>query len=283
MSAEPKNHWSKFGIELFSGIVVVVVAALSVTSIGGCGSRAEVVQEKLLKKIDGLIGETEVKRKQIAERIINMEQALKPLAEAKIKAKVEADQRQRRIDEIEQKISDAENSLMSLQSYLTSSRTVELAGKTYTPEDLNGQARKVIEAHKTLSQELKAMKEAHAKLADRANILEQRHDEAKKKLAAMKSQVKRIDANMASLQAMKEARQAAGEGATLAENFEQLQDEINDLDVKIRTEIGIEDEEWEDVSAGADVDNISQFINVTKGAEDTLSEIDAILGKQKSE
>ena len=284
MPSERKSCWSTLGRKSLSANLAVISAVVILGTLSGCGPRTEMAKEKLLKKIDGLLGESEVKRKQIAERITNMEQALRPLMEGKIKAKVEADQLQRKIDEIERKISDAKNSLTTIQTYLTSSQSVELAGKTYTPDDLNVQARKVIEAHKTLTTELKSMKEAHTKLLDRANVLTKRHDDAKRKLADMKSQVKQIDSNIASLEAMREARQAAGDGgATLAENFENLQDEINGLDAKIRTEIGIEDEEWKEVSAAEDVEDVSQFINATKGAEDTLSEIDAILGKSALE
>lgn len=280
--------WRRAGftlVELLVAIfVVLLLAAAAGWLFGGCGSspRAEVIQENVLKKIDALIGESEVKRKQVQLGIANGEKALQPLAEGKIKAKVEADQLQRKISDVERKIGDAQASLKALQGYLASGQPVELAGRTYTPEDLNGQARKVIEAHKTLTAELTTMKDAHRKLLERANALEKRHDEAKRQLASLKAQVQQIDTNIASLKSMKEARQAAGDGGiTLAENFEKLQSDINDLDAKIQTQLGLEDEMWQQVSAAADVDEISRFIDATKGAEDTLAEINLILGSEK--
>jgi len=247
----------------------------------GCGARGEVAQEQFLSKIDGLLGEMQVKRKKVEHGIANGEKAIQPLAEGKIRAKVEADQLQKKIKDVELKIADAEASLKTIQTYLAKDESVELAGKTYTPEDLNAQARKVIDAHKTLSTELATMKETHRKLMDRSETFEKRHDEAKRQIAQLKSQVQQIDLSIASLESMKEARQAAGDGGiTLAENFDDLQSEINDLDAKIQTELAMEDEKWQEVSASADVDNVSQFIDSTKGAEDTLSEIQGILGNK---
>lgn len=279
---------SRAGITLIEiGVAVIILLLLTVGAtwlLGGFGARGAVVQENVLKRIDALIGESEVKRQKVEEGVANWQKALQPLAEGKIKAKVEADQLQRKIDEVQRKIADAEASLKTIQEYLTEGKPVELAGRTYTPEDLNVQARKVIDAHKTLTAEVKSMKEAHAKLLARADSLAQKHDEAKRQLATLKSQVTQIDTNIASLNSMKAARQAAGDGGvTLAKNFDKLQSDINDLDAQIQTEIGIEDEMWLEVSAASDVDDVSRFIGATKGAEDTLSEINSILGDSSEE
>lgn len=261
-------------------MAILVLLALGTTWLfGGFGPRVAVVQENVLKKIDVLIGESEVKRKQVEQGIANGERALQPLAEGKIRAKVEADQLQRKIDEVERKISDAEASLKTLQTYLTKGQSVELAGRTYTIDDLNIQARKVIDAHKTLTVEIQSMKTAYGKLLERANTLEKRHDQAKHNLVTMKSQISQIDTNIVLLNSMKQARQAAGDGGTtLAANFEKLQSDINALDARIQTEISLEDANWQEVSARADVDDVSHFIETTKGAENTLGEISKIFG-----
>ena len=145
----------------------------------GCGARAEVAKEKFLAKIDALIGKSEVRRKQIEIMIANHEKALQPLAEGKVRARVEAEQLQRKIDDVQQKITDAEASLKTLQGYLAEKMSVELAGKTYTVDDLNVQAKKVIEAHRTLTTELATMKQAHQRLFEHSQTFEKRHDDAK--------------------------------------------------------------------------------------------------------
>lgn len=266
----------EIGISLASLAIVLVVGTWL---LGGFGARGEIAQENVIKRIDSLIGESKVKRKEIEYGIANGEKSLQPLSEGKIRAKVEADQLGRKIEEVQKKIGAAESSLKTLQSHLEKDGPVELAGTSYSQEELNRQARKVIEAHKTLTTELTAMKETRTKLLERADTFEKRHDEAKQQIARMKSQIRQVDLNIASLNSMKDARKAAGDGGiTLAENFEKLESQINDLDAKTRTQVGIEDERWEEITAASEVDSVAQFIESTKGAEDTLSEISSILG-----
>lgn len=257
------------------------LAAFLTWSVGGCGPRAEVLKDKVMDQIDALIGKTEIKEKKVEQMMADIEKAFQPLTEGKIKAKVEASQLEKKISDTEQKIADAEASLKTLQGYLSQDQPVELAGKTYSKDELKGQANKVIQAHKALASEVAAMKGAKAKLERSAAELDERINSGKQQLTTLKSQHKQIQTYLVSLNAQKKARSVAGQGdTTLAANFENLQKEMNELDADIQTQLGVEDERWKQVTATNNVDEVSKFISDTKGAEDTLSEIDKILGKK---
>lgn len=261
---------------LFIATCVTMVA----TVILGCGPRADVVKDTVLKQIDLLIGDLQVNRAKIERGIAAAESSLQPLVEGKIRAQVEADQLARKIGQISRSISEAEDSLRTLKDYLAAGESVELAGKTYTIEELNTQAKRVISAHGVLSEQLKTMQQAEARLQDQVSVFESRHTEAKQRIAELKSQITVIDTNSASLDSMRAARQAAGaSGDTLAANFDKLQDEVNSLDVKVQTLLGVEDEKWEESTAATAVTDIASLIEGTKGAESTLDAISEILKK----
>lgn len=276
----PRMGFSMLRFRATKFIIALNVACLSLT-FAGCGPRSEVIKDKVMDQINTMIGKTEIKEKKVETMMADIEKAFPPLTEGKIKAKVEAGQLEKRIVEIEEKIADAEASLKTLQGYLTTGEPVQLAGKTYSTADLASQAGKVIQAHKSLTADLTAMKAAKSQLEQSATELEERLETGRQQLATLKAQHKQIQGYLVSLNAQKKARAVAGESdTTLAANFENLQKEMNELDADVQTQLGVESEKWKEVTAASNVDDVSKFISSTKGADDTLSEINKILGKQ---
>ena len=64
-------------------LAVALIAGIYIASTSGCGARAQVAGDKLLKKIDGWLGELDVKRKKIQNKIEELDNAIKQSAEAK--------------------------------------------------------------------------------------------------------------------------------------------------------------------------------------------------------
>src|SRR5260370_13481639 len=86
--------------------------------IPGCGAKVEVAKEKLLKEIDGLLGEVEVQRKEVELGITKMGQAPDELGKNRINCQVRAERLEKQIKAVEERIAEVDASLRTLRDYL---------------------------------------------------------------------------------------------------------------------------------------------------------------------
>lgn len=249
--------------------------------IPGCGARVEVAKERLLKEIDGYLGEITVQRKEVEIAIGKMAQATEQLGKNRIKCQVQAERLGKQVKAVEEKIAGVDGSLRTLRDYLTRGTTVEIAGKTYTPDKLHDMARRVMEAKKNLASEVESLKHAQATIIQVEESLAQRHEAVTSRLAAFNSQLKELDAQIVALDALKDAAKIAGAGnESLADNLQDLESKINGLHDQVQVELRWEEEKWKAMESQAEVEATDRIIPTTRGTDDTMAEIDRILGKK---
>ena len=254
--------------------IVLLAICLAV----GCGARAEVAKEKLLAKIDSMLGEIEVKRKEIEISINVLKEGIDGLRKAKIKAKVKQDQIQRQANPIEQKIAQVDNTLKVIRDSLASEQTVEIGGKDYSPAELKTMADKVIQARKSLQSQLGGFQKSIASLQKVVDSLERKQNDYQHRLTRLEAQVAEIDSKAVALKAMQDASTAMGESEkTMAANIDNLEDKVADLWADVESELLAEDEKWNEVEAVEQIDSVDAFIAATQDPSDTLAEIDKIL------
>ena len=116
---------------LFLFILLVPVGAVVIWSMGGCGARTEVAVGKVAEQIDDLLGRLDVKRAEIKRSLATLKQGQTGLLRARIRAQVKQDQLQRKMEPIERRMSDIDESLDVLREHLADGTPAELAGKTY--------------------------------------------------------------------------------------------------------------------------------------------------------
>jgi peptidoglycan hydrolase CwlO-like protein len=247
----------------------------------GCGARTEVIKEKVLKKIDSLLGETEVQKKEVEMAMKDMDKAIDELAKGRVGAKVKAERLESEAKETEQRIEDADNSLRKLREYLTSTTPVVIAGKPHTPQQVKGMADKVLEARKTLSTQLESLKQSQARLEKVVGDLEARESSAKARLVKLKGRLKEMDADLVSLKTMRDTAALAGdEDKTLAGSFEELEKKVTALQDKVKSETRWQEEKWKAQDTKREVESVDAIIAATKDSKDTVAEIDKVLGKK---
>ena len=128
---------------------------------GGCGlwcsarrprawlrGQGEVAKDRLKEKIDSLLGSMDVKRKEIEIGVNGLKEGINGLRKAKIKAQVCADQIQRQAMPQEEKLASMDTALKTLRVHLEAAKPVEIAGKTYSPQELKDLASRVLTARK---------------------------------------------------------------------------------------------------------------------------------------
>ena len=269
---------------------IVSLAVISALLIGGglavyhfSGARGKVMKKNALEAFDKLIGDTDVKREQINERVTKLKGAIDKLQEEQFRSEAQADTQVGYIKTLDRKVSDAETSLQTLQKHLTevkSAKTVSISGKDYTEAELAAMADKIIIKHKEWKKELTSLNENHDRLQGRASKFKDRATELAKEVDSLNKELKTIDDKIKEVESLKRAAAAMGDAdQTVGENLEDLKKSVSDLNSNLEVRLRKEDKNWDKV--GKIGDDTEKFISATKGSTDTLSEIDAILKNKK--
>jgi chromosome segregation ATPase len=254
--------------------VLMIAACLIV----GCGARTEVAKDKVLAKIDSLLGSMDVKRKEIELSMKGLKDGVDGIRKAKIKAQVKHDQIQRQIDPVAGRIKSVDTTLKKLREHLASEQSVEIGGKTYSPKELTEMANKVIQARKDLAAQQEGLQKSQTSLKKVVSTLEKKQQDYQQSLTRLEAQIAEIDSKVVALKAMKDASAAMGDSEeSLAENVANLEGKVNDLYAEVESELIGEDARWDAAATEKQINSVEAFIKATQDSTDTISEIDKIL------
>ena len=262
---------------------LLIAGCLSLGSLAnGCGARAEVATEKALSKIDSLLGSMDVKRKKIELSMRALKQGVEGFQKAKIKAQVKHDQLERSLGPVNDKIASVDQSLKRLRGCLASDEPIEIAGKSYAPQEIQQMAQRVLKQRKRYAAQQNDFRRSQSSLQKVVTTLDQKRDEYIQRLCRLESQVAEIDSKTIALKAMKDASQAMGESEeSLAGNVEQLEDNVNQLFADVESELLAEGERWDESSTDDEIDCIDAVIVATQNPTDMIAEIDKVLAEAK--
>ncbi len=248
----------------------------------GCGARVEVAKEKLLKKIDSMLGEMDVKRKDIQIQMTGLKQGIEGLGKAKIKAQVKQEQIERDVQPLQERIDRIDAALKTIRPHLDKKEKVEIASVSYTPEKVKEMAGALLNERKTLSSRLDSLSQAKSSLGKTVSVLQQRQDDYKLALGKLENQVSEIDAKMIAAKAMQEASASMGESETsLATNVSNLEGKVRDLLADVTSTVLSENEKWDEAKATKEIDGVDATLSKIEGSASTAAEIDRILGTKK--
>lgn len=251
----------------------------------GCGNdmraRASVAKEKVLAKIDEMLGELDVKRKEVALSLQSAKEAVAGMGKARIKTQVKVEQMDQKAQAMRDHVAQADTSLKKLRGYLEANQPVEINGKTYTPEALNRMAGQILEVRKGYVSQIAGLEKSQEALRQVAATAERNQGDYQKRISALEAQLTEIDAQMVAIRTMKEASSAMGGGnASFAENVSRLEDKVIDLLADTRAELTTQGSTWNVEEADREITSAEAFISATQPS-DALTEIDRILGKAK--
>jgi septal ring factor EnvC (AmiA/AmiB activator) len=270
------------------GARVSLAAALGVLLCAGPGcsnemmARVSVAKDKALQQIDKMLGELDVKRKEVALSLQSLKAAVAGMGKARIKSQVKMEQLEQKAQASRDQIAQADASLAKLRTYLQANQPVEINGKTYTLEALNRMAVQIIDVRKGYASQIAGLEKSQEALRKVALTMERNQQDYQKKINALESQLTEIDSQMVAIRTMREASSAMGDGnATLAENVSQLEDKVADLLAGTRAELSTEGSKWNVEDTDRQIDSAEAFILATQSSGDSLAEIDRILGTSK--
>lgn len=253
--------------------LIVKCLAFVVLLTAGCEARTQVAKEKALEEIDSLLGHMDVKRKEVESSVDALKEGLVGLRKAKITAQVKLDQIERKARSVEDRLATIDDTLKTLRDHLKSGTVVEIAGRTYSPDELKMMATQVIAERKGAADQLTVLRDSQVRLRKIVATLERRQQDYGQKLSAIENRVTVIDASRSALMAMKEAGTALEGGEQgLAQSVERLEEKVADLWAEVETELIVEDAKWDESS-------IDGFIAGVRTPTDTIEAIDKALAQ----
>ena len=241
-------------------------------------ARLEVAKDKILAQVDSLLGEVDVKRKTVDLAVQRLGEGIDKLKKGKIDARVRANSAGEQIIGLELKIGEADKALVRLRDHLKEEKEVELAGRNFTPAQLKDMADKTITARKSLSSQIDLLRQSKSRLDAVATTLENREKESLQKVSILKQQLSEIDDKVIALKAIKEATSISGESDSSVD-FTSVQNSIRSLSTRVDAELAFHDEKWKESELDSESTNLDSIISQTSTTNDTLAEIDKLIGK----
>jgi chromosome segregation ATPase len=255
----------------------VVVAAL----VYGCSARLEVAKDRLRDRIDAMLGKMDVKRKEIELGLNGLKEGIDGLRRAKIRAQVSGDQIARQAQPQEDRLASMDSALKTLRGHLEAKTPVEIAGKSYNPQELKDMADRVLSARKVCAGQLEAFHDSQGRLQKVVATLERKQQEAQTRLADIEGQVTVIDSNRIALTAMQKSAEAMGENdGSLAKGLDHLQEKVHGLFADVETELRVEDDRWA-ADATKEISTVDAVVAGLQTPRDTIADIDKILAVKR--
>jgi chromosome segregation ATPase len=251
---------------------ISLILAFSLTA--GCEARTQVAKDKALARIDSLLGSMDVKRQEIEISVGALKDGLAGLRKAKITAQVKLDQMNRKARPVEDRLSTLDDTLKTLRDHLKSGMVVEIAGRTYSPDELKSMATQVIAERKGAAEQLNVLRDSQARLNKVVATLERRQRDYEQRLSAIENRIATIDASRTALTAMKEAGTALeGGDRGFAQSVERLEEKVSDLHAEVETELVFEDAKWDEAT-------MDKFIVDLQKPTDTIDDINKVLSRK---
>ena len=260
------------------GLTVVLTLGLVV----GCGARIETAKNKVLKKIDEMLGDLDVKRTEIGNSMKGLKEGIDGVSKAHIRATVKLEQIGRDMEPAQQTLRRVDNALKVIRPSLDKKTPVEIAGTQYSQQKLQEMANRLLDERRSRSAMLDGLGQARATLGKTVSILESKQEKFQAALSRLQGQVAEIDAKMIAAKAMKDASVSMGDSdQTLADSVANLETKVKDLFTDVEVAIRCEGEKWDHAGTARQIDLVDSTLAKIEGPSGTAAEIDKILGKAK--
>ncbi len=258
-------------------LVMSLVPIALIMWIGGCGPRTEVLKDKVLAKVDSLLGELDVKRKTVEQGVAQLKDARNTLAKGQIRLEVQAEQLGSQIAEKTERKADTDNALKRVGEYLKAKSPARIGGKTYSKEQLEATANELLASRAAQGKSLTAIQRRGTSCSTVPRNSRGCWGSTTRKCRPWRTRSLRWTLLRPPC-GLKDASQAVdGSGASFADNFDKVQKQVDSLCADVETELRFEDLRWRENSADKP-DRLSESLTQPpKEEKDTIAEIEKAL------
>lgn len=267
-------------------LAVLAIGLIAAISTVGCGPRVQVAKDKVIDKIDEMLGKLNVKLKKVEIAYDEVKTATEGLREKRIDAKVRLEKLQADAKRLEGErarlMAELQKAKPLLGQTADSDGNIDHDGRPVSMEKLksiaDGAVRRVKAIDSQLNTRIKTLTNAYAQSL---KAIKSNEETSTKQLAQLTNQIDEIKSKKSALDAMKEASSIVAPGVSLSDKFDELTSDVDDLlvdvDVEMATELEKIDERATQVEASAS-ESLEDLLNEKTDASSTVSDIDALLG-----
>ncbi|MEZ6095317.1 MAG: hypothetical protein R3C03_13975 [Pirellulaceae bacterium] len=263
-------------------IVILLAIGGSVAYIGGCGPRIGVVKDKIVSEIDKVLGELNVKEKDIDQKMAKLKPTLRDINEQRIRTEVRLEQLQKKSEKNKDELAEVDGKLVKIREIMgefsEEQDSIERNGKTYTKSDVNKMAEELIARRTGLTGDLaNAINVSIAATQQSLDFLTGQENAAKKAMDDLESKLRTLKEKKEAIDTIRQSSSITSEQTSIMTKIEEITKSIDDLDVDIETAMRVETEKMKEAtSQNMKVDDL---LAEPEDLNSTMNKIDEILGK----
>ncbi len=260
---------------------LVLALGVGVAFFYGCGPRAEVAANKVIAQLDKVLGNLEVKRTKIKQ---NREKIVKKLANSRDKrvgAEVRLELFEKKKAASEAKLEKTKQDLQKLKGIIeeakaSESGTVTRNGKDFTTEDIAASVVKLTQQYKLDEANVKNLQVSIDALSRSVTVLKTQEKSATDLMINLDNKIAEIDNKKIAVDAVRQASVLSGDDASISDDINALNKEIEDMFVEVESALRVEEEKINAMQA--ETDAVDELLAEPTDLGGLMDDIDALLG-----
>ena len=267
----------------FYGIALLLIFSIATTV--GCKARAQVALDKAKAQIDKLLGELDVKQKEIEIDIKSINDSVEKTRSNKNLVKAKLDQNKVDLTAAEESMNRIAAILKEIGPKLNvedENTEVEVRGKKFKVSDLKAKAQKWIDDHKDKKAKYTKLKSRQERLNEQATRLEKLQKKGQDAVDKLKEMLADLKEDRQELKEIKEtAGDSVGEDTSLLDKVAKAEEGLKDLKVRVNAQKKNELEKLDEAQVKSDLDEFEKELSEFKAAKDVSAEINNMFGSGK--
>ncbi len=261
-------------------VCIVLTILIGVTTLSSCDkAQRDVAAQNVMDKIDNALGEYSVRLQRVENSHEALVKARNELIAAATKAEVQSERIAETLAETKSKVDSLKKIGSRLVGLIQEGSFPATMGKATfeTKEDAAAAAREVAERVKLAEAQLATQQQVHDMYSKTNTQMSAQVKAAGRKLNEMASDIALAKIKIEALEAQREAAKTAGlAGSSLAEEFDTLQSDLDDLFVDAETEIRVEQDKWEQMRD--QMSDSDDLLDQMMAPEDDIAELESLFG-----
>lgn len=260
---------------LVIGGLVVAIAAIAII---GCGPRAQVAKDSIIKKLDSVLGELNVKRAKIEQERSKLSDRLDNVKEQRYRAEANRDNMKGKVDkskaELEKRLGRVERAKELITQIKSSeSGTIEVNGRQVTADEVQKAAEDAASKAQTEKTKLAGYESSYQAIDKSVKFLKDQEDQVSKMMDSFAQKINEIDAKKIAVDAVRQASSTTGD-KSINDDMAKLEKEIEELGIDIEAALRMETDKMNDLrSASSDVSDILTAPADLNAAEQLLDDL----------
>ena len=264
---------------LVIGGLVVAIAAVAII---GCGPRAQVAGKKIMDKIDKALGELDVKRQKIENKMNEVQTQMDEVKKGLYSTEARLEVLENKKKKSEEVIEDIKSKLVEVDKLVnevkeSEEKSIVRNGVTYSAEQVDSAAKQIIKDFELEQTKLSGLNTAYEALKESVAFLKDQKEKSSTMMTELEQKLAVIDSKKDALDTVRKNTILAGDNESISESLASLAEEIEELEISVNTDWNIQQDKMDEISSAST--NIDDMLSSPDQLESTSAKIQELLNK----